>query len=177
MTPIYLDATPIIALGAIGELELVTEFDGKLIVLPEIQNEVTSEPARSNMKRLLERDRVKTSSHIEPADGSAMEILDESTLNGDVRLIGAVLGHVANEESVAIVTDDRRVRTVADGLGAQVTGTIGVIVRAVAEGMSADEGKRLVRRVDSHGLHLTGELRETADRLNDDAGDGSAQSG
>lgn len=177
MTPIYIDATSIIALGTIGELDLVTGFDGRVIVLPEVQDEVTSEPARTNMKRLLERERVETGSQIETADERAMDILDESTVNGDVKLIGAVLGHVASEESVAVVSDDRRVRTVTNGLGAQVTGTIGVIVRAVEEGIPVDEGKRLVRRVDRHGLHLTGELRETADRLIEDAGDDSAKSG
>lgn len=36
MTTIYVDATPLIALGTIGELEVLTAFDGTLVVLPVI---------------------------------------------------------------------------------------------------------------------------------------------
>lgn len=170
MTPIYLDATPLIALGAIGELDLLTTFDGSLIVVPEVRREVTTEPARTNLDRLLDRPRVQS----EPAlgtldDDRAMEILGASTVTGDVRLIAAVLAHTADDESVALVSDDRRLRTVARGLGADVTGTIGVIVRAVEAGLEETAGKDLLRQLDQHGLHTTGELRETADRLIEDA--------
>jgi hypothetical protein len=69
-----------------------------------------------------------------------------------------------------VVSDDRRVRTVARGLGATVTGTVGVLVRGVREReLSAEDGKELVRRVDSRGLHMTGELREKAYELVEDA--------
>ncbi|WP_254864762.1 DUF3368 domain-containing protein [Halovivax gelatinilyticus] len=72
---------------------------------------------------------------------------------------------------MAIVADDRRLRTVADGLGATVTGTIGVIVRAVEEGLPKADAKTILRDVDSHGLHLTAELRETAVELIEAAGE------
>ena len=62
-------------------------------------------------------------------------------------------------------------RTVARGLGATVTGAIGVIVRAVEKGVPVDDGRRSIERVDSHGVHMTAELRETAYRLVDEADD------
>ena len=69
----------------------------------------------------------------------------------------------------AVISDDRRLRTVAEGLGVRVTGTIGVVVRAVAEGrLTEGEAKDLVRRLDSRGHHTTGELREKADELIED---------
>ena len=46
---------------------------------------------------------------------------------------------------------------------------IGVVVRAVERGMPAAEGHRLVRRLDEHGLHMTAELRATANGLIEDA--------
>ncbi|WP_193361366.1 hypothetical protein [Halococcus hamelinensis] len=70
-----------------------------------------------------------------------------------------------------MVSDDRRVRTIADGLGAIATGTVGVVVRAVDEGLPPDDAKDLTRAIDRHGLHMTGELRETADELIEDAAD------
>jgi predicted nucleic acid-binding protein len=74
------------------------------------------------------------------------------------------------DDPVGVVSDNRRVRTVPRGLGATVTGTVGVVARAVEErGLSVDEGREPVRRVDSHGLHMTGELREKAYELVEDA--------
>lgn len=170
MTPIYLDATPLIALGSIGELDQLMTFDGSLVVLPEIQDEVTTEPARTNLERFLDQPGVETEPPSDDFDdGQARELLGETTVNGDVCLVAAVLWHTGTDESVAIVSDDRRLRTVADGLGADVTGTIGTIVRAVEDGLSESTAKALVRRVDEQGLHLTGELRDTADRLIEDA--------
>jgi len=52
-----------------------------------------------------------------------------------------------------------------------VTGTIGVIVRAVEDGLSPNDARELVNRVDAHGLHMTASLRETAFSLIDDACD------
>lgn len=163
MTKIYVDTTTLIALGSIGELDLLASLGGELVVFPAIQREITTEPAATNVERFLDRDAVTTASPVTDVhDERAMEVLGESDCNGDVRVIAAVLAHTASGESVAVVSDDRRLRTVAGGLGARITGTIGVIVRAVEEGVPADEAKALVRRVDEHGLHTTGELRETA---------------
>ena len=111
-----------------------------------------------------------TTPPVTPADDRAMEILGEPAVNGDVRLIGAVLAETAAAESVAVISDARRVRTVADGLGAQVTGTIGVLVRAVEAGLPPAEAHDLVDRLDTHGLHMTAQLRSKAIALIDEVG-------
>lgn len=172
MTRIYVDATTLIALGAIGELDLLSSFDRELVVLPAIRREVSTEPASTNVARFVDRNAVDDSfPGAEAHDERAMELLGESEVNGDVRLIAAVLAHTEVDEPAAIVSDDRRMRTVASGLGARVTGTLGVVVRAVEEGLSVDAGKALVRRVDEHGLHMTAELREAAYDLVEAAAD------
>lgn len=69
-----------------------------------------------------------------------------------------------------MVADDRRVRTTAQGLGAPVTGTLGVIVHAVKRGMNPADAHDVLDRVDAPGLHLTGALRSrVADRIDDGA--------
>lgn len=166
MTRLYLDATTLIGLGTIGELDLLTAFDGDLVVLPAVREEVTTEPAGTNLKRFLDAEPVHADHPGDAArDRQAMALLDEPSANGDVRLVAAVLEHTADDEPVGVVSDDRRVRTVARGLGANVTGTIGVVVRAVVEGLPAEDGTTIVRRLDDHGLHMTAELRETAYEL------------
>lgn len=170
MTTILVDATTLIALGSIGELELLASLDGELSVLPSIRSEVTTEPAAANVERFLEHPSVE--SYWQASGGHeerAMEILGEVEPNGDVRVVAAVLAGTAADRRVAVVSDDRRLRTVARGLGAEVTGAIGVIVRSVEEGLPAEEGKAIVRRVDEHGLHMTAALRERAYELVDAA--------
>lgn len=170
-TPIYLGATTLIALGRIGELDRLTSFDGRLIALPRIRAEVTTEPARTNLERFIGRAAVETTPSVDLDDGRAMDVLGEREVNGDVRLVAAVLAHTDADAPVGVVSDDRRVRTVARGFGARVTGTIGVVVRAVEEGLPADEGKAIVRRLDDHGLHMTAELHERAFELLEAADD------
>ncbi|ESS08406.1 MAG: putative nucleic acid-binding protein, contains PIN domain protein [uncultured archaeon A07HN63] len=164
---VYLDATTLIALGSVDELDLLTTFDRDLVVLDLVSEEVTTEPARTALRQFRERIDTKTPTSVdEAAIEQAEDMLGETEQNGDVALVARVLAH----DDVVIVSDDQRVRTIAQTLGATVTGTIGVIVRAVSAGrVTADEGTELIRRLDSHGLHLTGELREQADDLIADA--------
>lgn len=179
---ILVDATTLIALGQTGTLDLLLAFDGDPIVLPAVGREVTSEPANTNLQdfvrneQVIARERLPFSNAgpdeaVRPVVDRAAETLGESEYNGDVELVAAVLIDVnADGPDPAVISDDRRVRTVCRGLGATVTGTIGVVVRAVEDrGLSAGEGKDLVRRIDGHGLHMTGELRETAYELVEDA--------
>jgi len=131
---IYLDATTVIGLGGIGRLDLLDHFDGTPVVLPAVREEVTTEPARTNLDRFLNT----TSAEAGPSPSdkhldTARSVLEESGTNGDIQLVAAVIAHRDTEEPVAVISDDRRVRTVTEGFGARVTGTIGVIVRAVEE--------------------------------------------
>ncbi|RLM71399.1 hypothetical protein DVK05_01260 [Halorubrum sp. Atlit-8R] len=170
MTRIFLDATTLIVLGTIGELEQLTSFSGTLVVLPTVQREVTTEPAQTNLSRFIAQDAVATADPVvQDRVEQAKEVLGEVEQNGDVSLIAAVLAYTAEERPVGVVSDDQRVRTTARGLGATVTGTVGVIVRAVEEGLDREAAHDLVRRIDSHGLHMTGTLREKADELIDEA--------
>lgn len=171
---ILVDATTLIALGTVGQLDLLANFDRPVVVPEVVRAEVTTEPARTNVERFCSTGPV---SDLENSDTGgdyvtdARSILDEDSVNGDVRLIAAVLSRTQAGEPVGVVSDDVRVRTVAEGLGATVTGTIGVVVRAVEEGLAPGEAKALVRRTDDQGLHLTGELRETAYELIEEAAD------
>ncbi|ELZ44908.1 hypothetical protein C464_12890 [Halorubrum coriense DSM 10284] len=170
MTRIFLDATTCIALGTVGELEQLTHFSGEIVVLSAVQAEVTTEPAQTNLSRFVSRDAVATTDPtVHDRIHQAKEVLDETERNGDVVLIAAVLAYTAADRPIGIVSDDQRVRTTARGLGATVTGTVGVVVRAVEEGLDREEAHTLVRRLDSHGLHMTGGLRRKAHSLIDDA--------
>ena len=85
-----------------------------------------------------------------------------------------MLAYTAEVRPVGVVSDDQRVRTTARGLGAIVTGTVGVIVRAVEEGLDRETAYDLITQIDSHGLHMTGSLREKAYSLIDEAAESTS---
>ena len=165
----FVDATTLIALGSVGKVELLANFDGGIVVPEAVTDEVTTEPASTNAETFLGDDNRWATRDVPPtAVSQAQDVLGDDSVNGDVQVIAGVLHWQSVDQSTAVVSDDRRVRTVARGLGATVTGTIGVVVRAVHEGMAADDAKDLVREIDNHGLHMTGELREKAYELIDE---------
>lgn len=162
-----LDSSTLIALGRHHALEQVTVLDG-LIVPPQVREEVTQEPEATNLATFLAERDVLAESPPETAVAQARTILDDDEVTGDAAVIAAVLAAVDEGDTIGVVSDDRRIRTVAEGLGAEVTGTIGVIVQAVRhERLTPEAAKRLVRDVDRSGFHMTGALRDTADELID----------
>jgi predicted nucleic acid-binding protein len=174
MSRVYVDATTLIALGRVGELDLLMCFDGTIAITDGVRAAATTEPEHTNVERFCERDEVVTDDVATPAEAvldDARSVLDADHVTGDVELVAVVLDATGRGDDVGVVSDDARVRTVADGLGATVTGSVGVVVRAVEEGLDAEDGKELVRRLDEHGLHMTGELRATAERLVEEAGE------
>ena len=170
MTRTFLDATTLIALGTIGELKQLTSFTGELVIPPAVQDAVTTEPAQTNVSRFIDQNAVETTDPaVQDRVQQAKEVLGEKEQNGDVSLIAAVLIYTAEDRPVGVVSDDQRVRTTARGLGATVTGTVGVIVRAVEEGLDREDAYTLINQIDSYGLHMTGNLREKAYSLIDNA--------
>ena len=175
---ICVDATTLIALGHAGHLALLEHFDGRCVVPETVAAEVTTQPASTRVQTLIESDadgeggfadlRASAEFPQEHLD-TAIDVLGENDITGDTEIVASVLWLRDKDDPVAVVSDDRRVRTVAGDFGATVTGTIGVVVRAVHEGLSGDEAKSIVREIDSQGLHLTGELRDTAFDLIDEA--------
>jgi len=166
---VYFDATTLIALGSVDALDLLNVLDSEIVILDRISSEVTTEPARTALQRFREETDLESPTAVDEGTiEQAQTMLGEQEQNGDVALIARVLAH--DVDDIAVVSDDQRVRTMARTLGATVTGTVGIVVRAVTAGrLTAEEAKDLVRRLDSHGLHMTGELRERADELIDDA--------
>lgn len=166
---VYFDATTLIALGSVDALDLLEVRDSEIVVLDRISSEVTTEPARTALQQFREETDLRSPTAVDETDiEQAQTMLGEQEQNGDVALIARVLAH--DGDNITVVSDDQRVRTVARTLGATVTGTVGIVVRAVTAGrLTPEEAKDLVRRLDNHGLHMTGELREQADKLIDDA--------
>ena len=165
MTRIYVGPTSLYSLGQVGELALLEAFDGRIVVPEPVVDAVPVEPAATNLAEFIERGDVETevdSTHLD----RARSVLGDTDIGSAETVVAGVLAHrdPADRSAVAVVSEDRTVRRTAQGLGAAVTSSFGVVVRAAVEDkyLSSDQAKRIVRRIDTHGMHLTGELRERA---------------
>jgi predicted nucleic acid-binding protein len=161
---IYVDATPLYDLGQIGELELLAAFETELVIPQRVIDEITVEPAATNLERLLDEHQVETDPDIEEWREDARRLLDVTEETSDVALIACLLAARDRDGEAILVSDDRRLRALAEGLGATVTGTFGVTARASMDDkyFSVTQAKRVIRRTDHHGLQMTGQLRERA---------------
>ena len=164
---IFVDAVPLYDLGMVGELELLTALDGDLFVPDAVLEQVTVEPAATNLERFLAEEPVVTAAGFPDTAPAADGLLEAARPASDRALVAGLLA--TREEGdgsleAGLVSEDRRLRAVADGLGATVTGTFGVVVRAAAEDkyFPVSQAKRVIRRMDQHGLQSTGPLRARA---------------
>lgn len=165
MRRIYVGPTSLYNLGQVGELSLLGAFDGQVVVPEPVIDEVRIEPTATNLAECLADETVVTGVE-EDRLAQARSLLGEKDVGPAATVLAGVLANRDPDDrsAVAVVSEDRTVRRMAQGLGAAVTSSFGVVVRATIEfdQVSPSEAKRIVRRIDQHGLHLTGELRERA---------------
>lgn len=164
---VYVDATPLYNLGMVGETELLGSLAGELVVPAAVQAEIDVEPAATNLDYLLEEEPVDTEPPIGEFREQAGRLLDDDPATVDAAVIGGVLAEREAADGTPVcgfVSDDRRLRRLADGLGAAVASTFAVVVRTALmdKYFTASQAKRVLRRIDGHGLVTTGPLREQA---------------
>jgi predicted nucleic acid-binding protein len=161
---VIVDATPLYDLGQIGELDLLSVPEGRLVIPQAVIDEITVEPAATNLDRLLDENDVETEPDCADWLDDAKRLLGAATATSDVWIVACLLAARDRGEDAALISDDSRLRAVGEGLGATVTGTFGVIVRAAAEDkyFHTAQAKRVIRRTDHHGVQMTGRLRERA---------------
>ncbi|MEF8757677.1 MAG: hypothetical protein V5A33_05535, partial [Halobacteriales archaeon] len=95
------------------------------------------------------------------------DLLDDDPGTVDVAIIAGVLAERDAADGTPVcglVSDDRRLRRLADGLGASVASTFAVVVQSALEDkyFPASQAKRVLQRMDGHGLVTTGPLRAQA---------------
>ena len=165
MTRIYVGPTTLYALGQVGELDLLQSFDGRLVIPDIVQTEVTTEPARSAMKSFLEDTEVSTAVP-NSAHERATGVVGIEDGTHEAAMLAGVVAHSDPDDrhAVAVVSEDRRVRRIAEGLGGAVTSSFGVVARAAAHDkyLSRSQARRIVRRIDANGIQMTGEMRSQA---------------
>lgn len=112
------DASCFIILEKIGHLELLKQTFAEILTTPNVAKEYG----------LPLPDWVKVQ---EPANLDLVKDITSRLGSGEVSAIALAL----QWEDCSLILDDQKARKIAEGLGIQVTGTIGVIVRARLNGI------------------------------------------
>lgn len=164
---VYVDAVPLYNLGTIGEVDLLRTLSGELVIPERVRREVDVEPAATNLATLCEREGVDEAPDVDAHVADAVALLGGGEVTADATLVAGVLAERARAEGTPVcglVSDDRRLRRLGEGLGASVTSTFGVVVRAALADkyFSGTQAKRVLRRMDNYGLVTTGPLRAAA---------------
>lgn len=174
---LLVDASVFITLADIGVLDHLRNTDGQVSMPQTVVREISSEPATNELENALDN-WITTSTLISGTTSDEWnDRLEKAAIHlgrstspeswgGDVPLLAAALYH----DSPVVVSDDKPLRETCKVLSIPVSGSIGILIRAVERGdIDADEAKEKLEAMDEVGARLSARLLRRAERLIDDA--------
>lgn len=176
---ILVDASVFITLSNVDCAEILRDLEGEIYIPVSVISEIRSPPA----ERFVE-EAVNTWAHSDPIlkNRTVLDELDERVADaasrlgadeedefgGDIALLAAAMGL----GDVVVVTDDKPLRKTCKALSIPVSGSIGVLVRAVERGdLEADVAKDKLYAMDEVGARLSASLIRRAEKMITEAAD------
>lgn len=147
------DASPIIALADIGELELLKLLYDTIVITDLVRSEIHAELP----------DWIKISTAY---DSKQLQILELELDRGEASAIALAL---ENSDS-RIILDESKGRAVAKRLGLNVIGTLGIIIKAKDKKL-IESGKSILEKLEEHGFWLSASLKARLLKRLDESGD------
>ena len=183
---VLIDASVFIALSQVGESKLLAYLSGQIAVPKQIKREITDEPASSILEDQIDSGRievVEVPSNLKTATKHLGKPVSEEELEGHLSATGdrALLALALSVEEgseiadkVVVVSDDKPLRKTCMTLSIPVSGSIGVLIRAVEHGaLEPEEAKEKLYALDDVGARLSASLIRRAEGLIDEAAEDS----
>jgi|GEM_PF-1132319 len=182
---VLVDASAFITLAEIDHVDVLPTLRGRLVVPKPVQNEITSDVAMRALSARTPDDIEVWDVALAPLDEAAShlgkQLPDEATsgyghatIEGDVGILALALdrrdaGH-GDGGGPIVVTDDKPLRKTCRALSIPVSGSIGVLIRAVECGhLTAGDARDALEAMDAVGARLSASLLRRAERLVDEA--------
>ncbi len=125
MRKVVVNTTPLIALADVGQLDLLHQLYGEIMIPDAVLEEAKSEPAKSMIKNA---DWIKKVSITHPERKS---LFSARLHSGEVEVM-----ILADERKADLmIMDDNTAKKTAKFLGFNVTGTLGILVKAKQTGL------------------------------------------
>lgn len=181
---ILTDASVVVRLSEVGELSLLRVIDGRVIVPEAVDREVRDDPGVSrlstavtngwiNIADLPPLTELRDAANHLGAEHTAR--LPETADENDVRVEGdtALLAHALSaRQEVVVASDDKPLRETCQALSIPVTGSIGILVRAVELGsIDTETAVDRLYAMDEVGERLSASLIRRGERLIEAADD------
>ena len=140
------DASPIIALGGIERLDLLRELYGTITIPKAVFSEITAR------RDFAARQLIESSDWITISEPN--RILDVSQISkrlhqGEIEAISLAL----EMENSLLIVDDLLARKEAMKQGLQITGTVGVLLRAERQGL-VNNLSDILNQIQKNGLYI-----------------------
>jgi predicted nucleic acid-binding protein len=184
---LLVDASVLITLSEVDAVDVLLATDGKIVIPTPVAFEVTDDPAASLISEALDAGHIETwdvglSPVAKAASHLGKDLSDEELegyghpyVEGDIGLLALALLRDDPErrlDSPVVVTDDKPLRQTCKALSVPVSGSIGILVRAVERGaIEAEEAKNTLYAMDEVGARFSASLMKRAENLIDEAGD------
>ena len=136
------DASPLIALADIGELELLQQLYEQVLITDIVRDEIHAELPEW----------IKVSAGY---DQKQLQVLRLELDSGEASAIALALENPGSR----IILDESKGRSVAKRLGLKVIGTVGIIIKA-KEGGIIESGKTILSKLEEHGFWLSDKLKK-----------------
>lgn len=149
--PVVLNNTPLVALWAIGRLDLLRDLFGEALIPQAVEAEFLAMDRRLRGEALAEAPWVRSVALTRPRRALAFAGLDRGEAE--------VLALAEERDARLVVLDERRARRFAERLGLPLTGTLGLFLAAKEDGLVESVAPWIARVLDS-GLYLRADLVE-----------------
>ena len=125
--PVVLNNTPLVALWAIGKLDLLRDLFGEALIPQAVETEFLAIDRSLRERSLADATWVRSVSLVHPRRALAYAGLD----SGEAE----VLALAEERDARLVVLDERKARRYAERLGLPLTGTLGIFLLAKEAGL------------------------------------------
>jgi uncharacterized protein len=139
------DASCLIGLNNIGKLDILSKLYSNVIIPPAVEREYGG--------------KVPFVEVIAPSDNDLVRSLELFLGAGESEAIA-----LAIELSTPIILDDKKARTVAEGMGLHPVGTVGILLRAKHEGL-IQSLTQTINELEQKSCYVSAAISEQAIRL------------
>ena len=155
MAAVISDSSPLIYLAWLGQFDLLRQLYGRVVVPAAVWEEVAMRggnlPGAGELRAAVQAGWVGIETPAKPL--TAEEMAGAEIDLGEVQAIA-----LARERGTVLIIDDLDGRLLARRLGVEVTGTIGVLVRAKRQGLIPALRPLVERLRHETNFHLSGAL-------------------
>ena len=147
--PVVLNNTPLVALWAVGRLDLLRDLFGEVLIPSAVEAEFLAIDRSLREKSLGESPWVHSVALVQPRRALAFAGLDRGE--------SEVLALAEERDARLVVLDERRARRFAARLGLPMTGTLGLLLLAKEVGL-LDAVAPWIEKIHEAGLYLRPDL-------------------